>query len=664
MAYILTLTDQSETESFEFLEIPIQDTDIEGAADSTTLDGNVFTDFLYLKKTWGVRWGYMTNEDYQRLRGFYLRQFNSGRYPVMTIADTFDPVEIERRGTEYITGDVINYESATRIAGNIEIEGRTDQTTYEGRNLFDQRGTGIFNGYPSNASNSVIVSSSTARIVYIKCQPNTTYTVSKTVVGTGNRFAVFTTTTVPAANVAAQNLIGVKSGDNNVSTYTITTDSAAQYLCAYVRASATSSSVEQVLAGVQMELGSTATPYEPYTGGKPTPNPIAPQAVRGITGNTTFRVHGNNILDAVNLSDDANTTHSFEYDILTVTNTTAQTSRRARQSITAQVKANPGSTLRFTAEAIERTVETGSAVVLAVDFDNTLATSYHALIDVNGISNPYQIPADTSHIERVEVQIFSNNTNVAQAGEIRMVKPMLQIGTNLPYTPYMSQTYPLNLGSIELNRVGEYADRIYLDGGTWKLEKRVAKYTITGAEDWSFGNIGSGHYMQFNTTILPNVGDRQQGISNAYRFKYYASNITTLIQDGEIGVNQASKITIRDDRFTNKTDFVNFLTQEQPVYYYPSSTITTQTITDVTLISQLFDIANANLGHRDGTFELTASNGTVAGLNAEIETFGYDQEPRPIFDRVTVRMTLKDGGVVDNCSGREGVELSMRESEQ
>lgn len=69
------------------LEIPIIDEDVEGASDNTTLDGNVYTDFMYLKKRWIQSFKQMDSSTYSRLRGFYIRQFSQATYPVITITD-------------------------------------------------------------------------------------------------------------------------------------------------------------------------------------------------------------------------------------------------------------------------------------------------------------------------------------------------------------------------------------------------------------------------------------------------------------------------------------------------------------------------------------------------------------------------------------------------
>lgn len=133
-----------------------------------------------------------------------------------------------------------------------------------GKNLFNKNNANVFDGYVSNTASNKLVYSTTAKIVYIPCLPNATYSISKAVIGTNNRFCIFTTNEVPANNVVAYDLAGLKAGENNATSYTITTSADAKYICAYVKASSTSADETQIYATIQIERGSEATSYAEY----------------------------------------------------------------------------------------------------------------------------------------------------------------------------------------------------------------------------------------------------------------------------------------------------------------------------------------------------------------------------------------------------------------
>ena len=91
-------------------------------------------------------------------------------------------------------------------------------------NLFDKENANILN-VSINADKN-IATSSNAKTLYIPCQPNTTYTVSKIV---SNRFRLATTSDIPAPSIASINYIA----NDTASVSTITTSSNAKYLCVY-----------------------------------------------------------------------------------------------------------------------------------------------------------------------------------------------------------------------------------------------------------------------------------------------------------------------------------------------------------------------------------------------------------------------------------------------
>lgn len=142
-----------------------------------------------------------------------------------------------------------------------------------GKNLFDKNNANIIAGY-INAN--VITAAYTSRCIYIPCNPNTTYTVSKIATA---RFVVAFTNVIPTAGTAVTNRV------QNFTATSITATSGAdsKYIVVWPYNSAydTTTTIDEILATVQIELGSTATTYEPYQG--QTYTPTATGEVAGIT---------------------------------------------------------------------------------------------------------------------------------------------------------------------------------------------------------------------------------------------------------------------------------------------------------------------------------------------------------------------------------------------
>lgn len=95
--------------------------------------------------------------------------------------------------------------------------------------------------------------------LFIKCLPNTTYTIQKMLSGV---FAVGYINEEPAIGVKAYSI----KNDNNLASITITTGSEAKYLAVryYHNTVDTQYTEQQVLDSIQVEKGSVATNYVPH----------------------------------------------------------------------------------------------------------------------------------------------------------------------------------------------------------------------------------------------------------------------------------------------------------------------------------------------------------------------------------------------------------------
>lgn len=133
MIYKMTLKDSADEMTFELLEVPIVDKDIEGAVDNVTLDGNQYTDYLWLKKQFIQKWSILCDDEYTRLRGFYTRQFENADVPSYRL---YYGDDIVRNFTE--SGENIQFSiegvadgimSLTQIDGNTEQNGTPTPST-------------------------------------------------------------------------------------------------------------------------------------------------------------------------------------------------------------------------------------------------------------------------------------------------------------------------------------------------------------------------------------------------------------------------------------------------------------------------------------------------------------------------------------------------------
>lgn len=87
MAYEIQLTDSTGTSTLTATEVPLTTNPLEIATDVQVLSGNLYTDFIAQKRIWSHTWAFLTESEYNTIKGYYDRQFTLFEYPELTIAD-------------------------------------------------------------------------------------------------------------------------------------------------------------------------------------------------------------------------------------------------------------------------------------------------------------------------------------------------------------------------------------------------------------------------------------------------------------------------------------------------------------------------------------------------------------------------------------------------
>lgn len=203
--------------------------------------------------------------------------------------------------------------------------------------------------------------------------------------------------------------------------------------------------------------------------------------------------------------------------------------------------------------------------------------------------------------------------------EVEVVTGTQAIAVN---TDGQSQTYSIDLGDIELCKVGNYQDYIYKDGNNWYIHQAVRHLTLSVADmnnesnfpGWAGISVLSQDFPANTNVNINTLTDSQDNITGK-----------NMMGSGNLiwGVNNRSRNII----LANRNYFGSDWTQEYWIENYPdleidlyygivTGPIITQ-ITDSNLISQLESLSVLELvpGHND----ITTSS---SGLSTEIE-FSY-----------------------------------------
>ena len=409
--------------------------------------------------------------------------------------------------------------------------------TYEinlGKNLFDKNNTNSINAY-INGSTRKFSSSATVKTYFINCDPDTTYTISKIA---SNQFRVGTSSNVPIVD----GTILQSWQDNNATTYTITTDINAKYLCICIFNSSGASITEQeVLDSVQIEKGSQATSYALYK---------APIELCKI----------GNYQDLIKKGTGKNL---FGFNITAFDKTT-----------TYRVNVNQRLAIEGTSNPNECKFTFGSG---------SYCRGYFEIEGINGLL-PYSISFNVKENTTSFTPLYTIETS--SCNENRLV--FYINGGNGSTLASTSDYFILTNIQVELGNQSTTFEP-YGTNGKWLLHKEIGKIVLDGSEDeWSITGTNPFYRYRYLDYALY-LAEGNNVISN--QFSYNFINAT----NENIGISISSTLELRIRETTMKTiaDWKTWLSNHPLEAYYVLAIPTTTEITDTELLALLNLLSNA-----------------------------------------------------------------------
>lgn len=352
------------------------------------------------------------------------------------------------------------------------------------------------------------------------------------------------------------------------------------------------SEVENVISEIQIEIGTEATDYEPYTGGQPSPSPDYPQQIvsAGSDGKIGVEVRGKNLFELTGIRDNEYLRiEKIENNTIYArpTNMNAESPGTTNYSngwvnFSEKIKVISGIlyTISLSYKAVQKMMEIEkldpARILVFKDGENIILNEeikqeIGKYIDVE---IPLLIPDGTDSIYFV---ITCNNCSVA----IKNIQ--IEEGGYTSYEPYhepqsLSISTPTRLPAIPVDSDGNYTDANgqqwiadYVDLKRGKLYKKVTRLNLKDVDATSiahgFHSNGNG-YLSFS---VKNVSKEHQPISNRYRGSKWART------SGYTYIPNSNTIVFVDDRFTDKQTAIK-LVQDT----YVISALTSQIETDLT----------------------------------------------------------------------------------
>lgn len=354
---------------------------------------------------------------------------------------------------------------------------------------------------------------------------------------------------------------------------------------------------DNIIIWPQAEESSTATDYEPYTGGVPSPNPDYPQDIHVVTGENIISVGSTNYL--------IDFRGKNKFDIAKITPNTyigkngiTGTSTATNLSDYIYVQGNKEYTLSYKCDNFEN--PSNRSLVFYTSNKQYVSGVYY-----NPTSKLFTFTPEQDGYIRFGYDINCYDIQIEEGD------------TATTYTAY---------NSIELCKIGSAQD--YIDkqiDGNWYLYKAIDKITLDGTENW--GRVPSTTDPRFK---LQKNGGSSTGYSNYFKYIYIQWKMTNY----SIGIG-SNTISIRYDELADVTALKTWLSTHNTILYFKLTTPTTTQITDETLIAQL-DAIYEHLQLVKGTNNITV---TAEDLAPYME-LSYMQDLPSKLDNLDSRLSL------------------------
>lgn len=295
------------------------------------------------------------------------------------------------------------------------------------------------------------------------------------------------------------------------------------------------------IKNIQLEKGSTATDYEPYVGGIPSPNPEYPQEIKSVV-NPVVKVTGKNLLKTIHWETQTVSGVTIEK--------TSDTVFKISGTATGDVNVNSswGQGINVPAQSyllckiLHGSCPAGSKVIFFTSSYNSISS------EIDGVS-----PLQTSALACGLVRFFikkGSNINCTVGLSIQMdtstdYKPYTETVASLPYT--LNAIPVTSGGNVTIDGQQYIAD--YIDAEKGKLVQRVLKYKVTGDED-IYAHASGWIYASFGIAVVIELG-----LSNVARL---VSSQSQLLTGSYIRVGAEGGYFTYNDIFTDVDAFKTY----------------------------------------------------------------------------------------------------------
>lgn len=433
-----------------------------------------------------------------------------------------------------------------------------------------------------------------------------------------------------------------------------------------------------------VESGSTATDYEEFCGGIPSPSPDYPQDIQVLTGESTVKIEGKNLLNAnrtlgtpsdTTWANSTKRTFNFDDYIVGITRNNYYSGAPA-----ATVVEDNGS---YTVTALQGGYGVGLPIKIRPNVTYTLSASVsdaaNAVLGVTYYKNDgtyisYENAATPAKFT------FTPPTNtgfaIIQLSSItnltcKYSNIQLELGsTATTYEPYKGQSYVIPFGDTYLAKIGDYADEPVKVDGTWYIRRAIGKVVLDGTEiGWVKGSTGGAndvYIIEVPDAVEPMAAQLAYCDYFTWNNNIYDAAIKGFIFTKKSNNIQAVRFGVGLNNLSTLPAWTTWLSTHNVAVYYVLATPTDEAITDQDLIDALdafYDQAHAYKGQTN--IRASAADGNAPAVlsvdvnedNESTVTNAGNTTSRPIltiYGQGNIGVYINDVEVLTVALGDEG----------
>ena len=340
-----------------------------------------------------------------------------------------------------------------------------------------------------------------------------------------------------------------------------------------------------------------------------TPTPTSPQNVQTVTGEQNVLVHGKNIFDKNNAQ---------FLDGYFENNGTIITTSPGRNAVI-YLPCEGSKTYAIKGQTITNLSSRSFATTSQLPANNVPVNGFVSGLDDVTIATP-------SGAKYLCIR-YQSATGTTASSIYQQIIDSLMIeegSTSSDYEPYQGATYTVDLGSIELCKIGNYQDYIYKSGDDWYVHKMIKKMIFDGSSDENWDNLSNTKLFRIRVTDL--IGQDDGAVVGPILSNYYIPAAYNDLSSSQSIMNYgvalraaaSNGVGIKNVDVANVAEFKTWLSNNNTIVYAPLATPTDTKITDASLVSQLGELFNATI--YQPTTTISSSGNLPAILDVEAFT--------------------------------------------